>query len=982
MMKFNSKSRIAFGQVGLLTSVLLLASFLQLIPDLKKSVREGRTALAEVIAAKSSALMTHGDIRRLEMELQLVVERNDQLLSAGLRTNSRRLIVAVGPHKESWQQNESDYSSDSQVKVPIWTGSSPWGSVELRFEPLSRPGWQGVILDPIMLLVSFVSVMCFIVFYIYLGRMLKELNPSAAVPARVRSALDTIAGSLLVINAKGNVVLANLAFAELTGRSSESLIGVKAGSLSWVTHDADAAPVWKEALEHAESSRHEDICFRDSNGKIRTFIVNCSPVLGAQSKAGGVLISMEDVTELQEKEALLRESMEAADQANQAKSAFLSNMSHEIRTPMTAILGFTEVLRRSPQHNESDRQKYLETISKSGEHLLELINDVLDLSKVESGAMEVEALPCNVAQIANDVVEVLRVRAEEKGIVLSLELTSDLPMTIKTDPSRLRQVFTNLAGNAIKFTERGNVRIELSLDSSSGEGMNTLQIRVIDSGIGMSEQQQTTIFDAFTQADVSIARRFGGTGLGLSISRQLTAAMGGTLTVSSEEGVGSTFLISFPLEQELGALSTPAEIRISLESVKPQTHVTWQFPPSHILVVDDGPENRQLLSVVLSDLGLQVSLAENGQEALDAVKNTSFDVVLMDIQMPVMDGYEAVKAMRDRGIEWPIMALTANAMAGYEARILEAGFSHYMSKPINLDKLSELLAQLLGGTAIAVSESHDVADDSPMGATDGSDVTLPAEQAMLISPYLMKDLRFAPIISEFKDRVGQRLKEVHEAIELSDWQTLGEIGHWLKGSAGTVGLDDLVGPAQQLEEAANSKSTEQCQVQMDLIESIQARIAIDADSGSSFHSIEHNQGISVIHKTGASPHPVAAADPAGDRDSACLDDDTRVVSTLPVNQSQYYEIVELFITRLQEQIETMRVAVSNTDYEVVAELAHWLRGSGGNVGFEGFMPLADLLEASAIDRSESIHAHFSRIEKYTRRVLIGWEYTQRKQRAA
>jgi len=250
---------------------------------------------------------------------------------------------------------------------------------------------------------------------------------SSAVPGRVRSALDTIAEALIVVDKKGHIVLANAAFATLNGQPAEKLMGVNADSLGWIGEEEGVAGLpWKSVFDSGEPIHNSMVGFTDSEGKSRKFLANCSPVTGAKGRVGGVLISMDDITLLEEKERLLRQSMEEAEEANVAKSAFLSNMSHEIRTPMTAILGFTEVLKRGMHLSVEDRQRHLSTISRSGQHLLELINDVLDLSKVESGAMDVESIPTTIGPLANEVVKVLRVKADEKDIALELNINTDM----------------------------------------------------------------------------------------------------------------------------------------------------------------------------------------------------------------------------------------------------------------------------------------------------------------------------------------------------------------------------------------------------------------------------------------------------------------------------------------------------------------------------------------------------------------------------
>jgi len=480
--------------------------FLGFVPDRSSAVLQGRIALAEAVSSTNSALLNRGDLPGIRSSLEFIIERNSDLNAIELQRNSDGSRAYFGIDEGSVEQarytnaavKESDNKvsstdstqvatslvSGSIVSVPLLRGEELWGEMHFQYAVPEKVSFIDKIrLSPLSLM-AFIGLVCFPLFYFYLGKMLKELDPSAAVPARVRSALDTIAESLLVLDSRRNVVLANAAFADLNGQHADDLLGQRAESLPWIQEDESKPDYpWRQAFDTGEPTRMDMVGYKDKSGEERKFIVNCSPIMGAKGKVGGVLISMDDVTLLEEKELLLRQSMEAAEAANEAKTTFLSNMSHEIRTPMTAILGFTEVLKRNNQFSEDDRQKHLNTISNSGTHLLELINDVLDLSKVESGAMEIEALPCKVAYISNEVVHVLKVKALEKGIALNIEVESELPEHIISDPARLRQIVTNLVGNAIKFTEEGCVTVKLNC--TTGAENPLMQIKVTDTGIGI-----------------------------------------------------------------------------------------------------------------------------------------------------------------------------------------------------------------------------------------------------------------------------------------------------------------------------------------------------------------------------------------------------------------------------------------------------------------------------------------------------------------
>ncbi|MBP7936178.1 MAG: response regulator [Phycisphaerae bacterium] len=389
----------------------------------------------------------------------------------------------------------------------------------------------------------------------------------------------------------------------------------------------------------------------------------------------------------------LQQAMKAVENANSAKSAFLANMSHEIRTPLTAILGYTELL-AEPLANEGERIDYLSTIRRNGEHLLSLINDILDLSKIEAGKMTIERVLCSLPGAIQEVVNLMRMRAEEKGLSLRVNCDTPIPECIRSDPVRLRQILVNLVGNAIKFTDQGSVRIRVGLEDADSPGVR-VRIRVTDTGIGMTPAQLGRLFRPFTQADVSTTRRFGGTGLGLTISKRLAEALGGSLEAESVEGQGSTFI----LDIDPGSLAG-AHMLQSVEGIVPPAKAALPAPSqtapvrAKVLLAEDGCDNQRLISVILHKAGMSVDVAENGriacQMALQAMAGgASYDAILMDMQMPEMDGCEATRELRQRGYTRPIIALTANVMKQDRKRCMDAGCNDFATKPIDREALIE-----------------------------------------------------------------------------------------------------------------------------------------------------------------------------------------------------------------------------------------------------------------------------------------------------
>jgi signal transduction histidine kinase/ActR/RegA family two-component response regulator len=407
----------------------------------------------------------------------------------------------------------------------------------------------------------------------------------------------------------------------------------------------------------------------------------------------------------------LQRALEHAQSASEAKTQFLANTSHELRTPLSAILGFTDLA----IEDSWGRPKVLDNLSavrRNGLHLLEIVNDLLDVSALESNQLHVRRAPCVPEGILTEAIEALRVRAGEKSLVLEVVRQEPWPQTLTTDPLRLRQILSNLVGNAIKFTERGSVRVEARVTREP----DLLEICVSDTGRGIEPAQLARLFQPFAQCDASSSRAFGGTGLGLCIARRLARLLGGDVTVASQPGRGSSFTLTVAAEPldftpplALPGRSAGATSRDRQEAETPGAAAQPALPPAReapqprragrILVVEDMPDNRLLVTLLLRSAHYEVAEAENGQlaltKALAAEETDPFDLVLMDMQMPVMDGYTATRELRTKGFKRPIVALTAHAMAADRERCLAAGCDGYQSKPLDPAGLLSAIARFV-----------------------------------------------------------------------------------------------------------------------------------------------------------------------------------------------------------------------------------------------------------------------------------------------
>jgi PAS domain S-box-containing protein len=417
-----------------------------------------------------------------------------------------------------------------------------------------------------------------------------------------------------------------------------------------------------------------------------------------QGKVQCVVNIIRDITERKRVTLELFAAKQQAEEANRAKGTFLANMSHEIRTPMTAILGFTDLLEANML--DLDGLDAVRTIKRNGEYLLEILNDILDLSKIEAGRLEIKPRRCSPIEIAHRVISLLKVRADAKKIKLDVEYHHPLPDEIESDPIRIHQILLNLVGNAVKFTKKGGVRLVVGMDDAA-EDSAKLRFDVMDSGIGLNEQQMAKVFEPFVQCHGTTDGKPNGTGLGLTITRQLARMLGGDVVVKSVQGKGSVFSVTIDAGN-LARMAMPenSEDEIPSDEGFSRTTREWDIAGVRILLAEDGADNVRLLTLLLGKADAEITTVENGRLAVDAAMEAErsgrpFDVILMDMQMPEMDGYEAVAILRERGYGGSIIALTANAMNEDRQRCLIAGCDEFLTKPIHRERLMAAVAAQL-----------------------------------------------------------------------------------------------------------------------------------------------------------------------------------------------------------------------------------------------------------------------------------------------
>ncbi len=612
-----------------------------------------------------------------------------------------------------------------------------------------------------------------------------------------RSTVDALSAQIAILDSAGAIVATNRSWRE-SGTSEESIIArVKDGTNYLAICDSlagrgqqDAAAI-ADAIRSVTTEQRGEACVEYCGqiaGETRWY--SCKVTRFPGNAKVRVVMSHEDITQRRRAEESAELAKQTADAANQAKSAFLANMSHEIRTPMTAILGYGDLL-LDPNQSAADRMRCVQVIRRNGEHLLRLINDVLDISKIEANKYEVERIHIDLRQLLSDIVALTRVKAIQKGLNFKVVVDGPVPKQIQTDPLRLKQILINLIGNAIKFTSSpGSVHLRVSCqDRLIG---STLHVDVIDTGIGMSDDQIQRLFKPFTQADESTTRKFGGTGLGLVISRRFAQLLGGDMTVKSEPGVGTCFSVWLDAGPLGGVRMLPSLDESDLISAPATSPTAMHRFTGRVLVAEDGEDNQQLISHLLRSAGVDVVLAPNGLIAVGLATSQTFDLVLMDMQMPELDGYGAARRLRECAYSKPIVALTANAMADDRAKCLAAGCDDYLAKPIRVEHLMAVLAKYLGTVSVANSAAEsNPCDPELLQSPDGA----------RLRSTLADNEKLRGVLEKFVSRLPERIMEMQNFLDAQDMVKLVRAVHQVKGAAGGYGFPDITLAAGRTEEA-------------------------------------------------------------------------------------------------------------------------------------------------------------------------------------
>jgi len=602
--------------------------------------------------------------------------------------------------------------------------------------------------------------------------------------ATSRALLNAPEESVLLLDAQARILDINKAGIALLGLKGRKIKGKHAWELLQGGMAESCRHFFSKAL-----AKGTPISF-EAKMKEQVFEVAQYPILNAYGEFSTVALFVKDITQRKELEQRLEESREVAIEASRAKSEFLARMSHEIRTPLNAVIGLTEVTLQTSLKGE--QRDYLETVRDSAEHLLLVINDILDLSKIEARKLELEQRDFDLIRALSSTVRTLNIQASKKGLALDLLIAEDVPRFIKGDVGRIRQILINLIGNAIKFTAQGEIVVAVSLVPSTKELSDDsihLAFEVKDTGVGIPEDKLKTVFDAFTQADTSITRKYGGTGLGLPICRELVRMMHGDIQVESILGFGSVFGFTIVCE--------PGDPRV-VEPEAEQHDACSQQQSLKILVADDNPVNQKVALAFLKRYGHTATMAEDGLQALQFLAAEPFDLVLMDVEMPDMNGLDATRCIRagqagEQNKNIPVIAMTAHALAGFREQCLAAGMNDYVAKPMDFKELDGIINRTVSMAQRDWSWSSPTAKTFLVLNTEQALKRLDGDESLLFE-----------INKIFQTEFPKRLTTLRETLQILDAPQVKFLAHSLKNLAGTVGAEVCLQEAMHLEEAAKT----------------------------------------------------------------------------------------------------------------------------------------------------------------------------------
>ncbi len=622
---------------------------------------------------------------------------------------------------------------------------------------------------------------------------------------KYRSIIDNMNLGLLEVDTEERILFANQCFCEMSGYEIGELLNKRAAQIFAKGENIELMERKNEERKRGSTDAYE-IVVKDKRGQVRWWLVSGAPRYNDHGELVGSIGIHLDITDQKQLEMELTEAREQAEQSTRSKEVFLANMSHEIRTPMNAILGMSNQLAKTQLTKK--QLFYLDAINAASENLLVIINDILDLSKIEAGKLSLEKIAFEPRAVIKRAMQAFNHKAEEKGLALTNSILDERVSEVMTgDPYRLNQVLLNIISNAVKFTEKGGVDIKMEVINDTKRSQ-TVQLTVKDTGIGMDEKFRKNLFEKFSQEDASVTRQYGGTGLGMSICRQLIELMDGEIFVESEKGIGTSisFVVTFPKGR---AEDLPSkEIFVADEKM---------LAGKKVLVVDDNEMNRLLATTILGNYGAETVEAENGLESVEYLAGNAVDLVLMDIQMPVMNGLDAAKHIREKiSKELPVIALTANAIKGDNEKCLEAGMNNYLAKPFKEEELMKIIAGMLHTNAV-INTQKKVEVDTEEPERVYYDISEIKTISRGNESFISKMLKM------FVEQIPVYISDMKEKCDAQQYVTVGEIAHRIKPTIDNMGITSSKTIIREIEKMG--KANEDNGTMMMLIKRVETDVA-------------------------------------------------------------------------------------------------------------------------------------------------------------